>query len=167
MFSKITRTDELIRKDGRSKVISSPNVESGSDQEYGQQKQSCLGPTAHIKGDISLEEALRVEGKVEGKLTIRGKQLTIGKRALVKAEIHAASVVVHGTVEGDIHGEDLVHVHATAAISGSIYCKRIVVEDGARFSGAFKTSVEPTKPPTAKELAKASDAAATLKSVGS
>lgn len=164
MFSKITRTDELIRKEGRRKLLSSPAGENG-DQEYGQQKRSCLGPTSHIKGDISIDEALRIEGKVEGTLTIRGKPLTIGKRALVKAEVHASSVEVHGTVEGDIHGEDLVHVHATAAISGSIYCKRIVVEDGARFSGTFKTAVEPTKPVAAKDLAKASDTGSTLKSI--
>jgi cytoskeletal protein CcmA (bactofilin family) len=52
-------------------------------------------------------------------------------------------------VEGDIHGEDVVKLAKSADVKGNIYCARIVMDDGAQFSGSIEMSQKnkaPSKP---------------------
>jgi cytoskeletal protein CcmA (bactofilin family) len=119
---------------------------SQSDEDLGPQKPSHLGKSAQVKGEISLDEDLCIEGEFEGGITIRGKKLNIDKEAVVKGDMRASTIEVYGTVEGDVHAEELVHLYGTASVGGSIYCKRVIVEDGARFDGQFIMSTDATKP---------------------
>lgn len=147
MFRKITMVDELIRRGIRPKpIIVSALPDISNDEDNGAaQKLSHLGQTARFKGDISLDENLCIDGEIEGTVTVRGKQLSVSNKALVKGEIRARTVEVRGAVEGDIHGDELVHLHATATITGNVHCKRIVVDDGARFDGSLRTSRDAAK----------------------
>ena len=154
MFRKITMVDEFIRRGIRPKPIVCALPDASNDEEHGTQKSSHLGHTARFKGDISLDENLCIEGEVQGTITIRGKQLSVNNKAVVKGEIHARTIEVRGTVEGDIHGEERVHLYATAEITGSIFCKRIVVDDGARFNGLLRTSTDVVKSVDTKKTAK-------------
>jgi cytoskeletal protein CcmA (bactofilin family) len=155
MFRKITMVDELIRRGIRPKPIVCALPDISNDEDHGTtQKLSHLGQTARFKGDISLDENLCIDGEIEGTVTVRGKQLSINNKALVKGEIRARTVEVRGAVEGDIHGDELVHLHATATVTGNVHCKRIVVDDGARFDGSLKTSRDVTKLSDAKRTAK-------------
>lgn len=108
---------------------------------------SVIGPTLTIKGELSANEDLIIEGQIEGKIAHQDKNLTVGKSGRVKADIHANEVVILGQVDGDIRGDDIVKLAQTADVRGNIHCARISMEDGARFSGNItmeKRAAEPT-----------------------
>jgi len=107
---------------------------------------SVIGPTLKIKGELSANEDLIIEGEIEGVIAHQDKNLTVGKTGVVRADIHAQIVEILGRVEGDIRGDDIVKLAKTAEVSGNISCARISMEDGARFSGRI-TMEKPAKRP--------------------
>jgi cytoskeletal protein CcmA (bactofilin family) len=57
---------------------------------------------------------------------------------VVKGNVHAKEIVVHGRVEGDIHAER-VELAPTAHVTGDIYHDRqLAIADGAFFTGACR-----------------------------
>lgn len=96
---------------------------------------SVIGPTLVFKGELSADEDLVIEGRIEGSIAHHEKHLTIGKQGKVKADIHASSVIVQGELVGDIHSEGIVSLAESADVTGNIFCGRIVMEEGARFAG--------------------------------
>ena len=117
---------------------------------------SVIGPTLIFKGELSADEDLVIEGQIEGTIAHHEKNLTVGKQGRVRANIHARSVIVLGTLIGDIHSESTVSLAKGANVVGDIYCGRIVMEDGARFRGkidmgeAPKVAIVPKEPEKAK-----------------
>ncbi len=99
---------------------------------------SVIGPTLVFKGELSANEDLVIEGQVEGKISHQEKHLTVGKQGRVAADITALSVEIQGTVTGDIYGEEIVRLTNSAVVAGNIDCARVVIEDGATFSGNIK-----------------------------
>ena len=100
---------------------------------------SVIGPTLVFKGELEADEDLVIEGQVEGTIAHHKKRLTVGKLGRVKADIDASSVIVEGQLIGDIHGEEVVTLASGADVTGNIFCRRIVIEDGARFNGKIDT----------------------------
>ena len=116
---------------------------------------SVIGPTLIFKGELSADEDLVIEGQIEGTIAHHEKNLTVGKQGRVKADIHAKSVMVLGTLIGDIHSDGTVSLAKGANVVGDIYCGRIVMEDGARFKGRIDMGEAPKAAVAPKESVKA------------
>ena len=99
---------------------------------------SVIGPTLIFKGELSANEDLIIEGRIEGTIAHQDKNLTVGKNGRVKADIHAQIVEIQGEVDGDIRGDKLVKLTSSAVVKGNIQCGRICMEDGANFSGTIQ-----------------------------
>lgn len=105
----------------------------------GARKVSVLGRTLVFKGELSAEEDLVLQGRVEG--SIRHTQsVTIGPDGVVVGDIHARTIVVEGTVEGDLHGSASVNVAATGNVRGNIVAPRVGIVEGAQFNGSVDMS---------------------------
>jgi len=101
---------------------------------------SVLGPTLTFRGgELSSDEDLIIEGTVEGKIAHHSHHLTIGKQGKVKADVRARLITVYGTIEGDLHGDEGVHIAATAQVHGNVVAPRVSLENGARFQGSIVT----------------------------
>lgn len=98
---------------------------------------AMIGTTIRIKGEISGEEHLIIEGKVEGSVSLRGKDLTVGQSGTVKANVSANVVKIDGEVKGDITGEEKVIISKTGRVQGNIVAPRVTLEDGAKFKGSI------------------------------
>lgn len=157
MFKKFTMVDEFIRRSMRPKPIIAGLPDSRENEEQPDRKLSHLGQSARVTGDISLAENLCIDGAIEGTIKIRGKRLSITERALVKGEIHARTIDVRGTVQGDIHGDEIVHLYSSATVVGNVHTKRILVDDGAQFDGTLKTQRDVVKPAEVKRTTKLSE----------
>lgn len=120
-----------------------------------QRKISVIGPTLKFKGELSANEDLIIEGEIEGTIAHQEKNLTVGREGRVKANIDAKTVEVYGRVEGDINAEDHVKLARSSDVKGNITCAKIVMEDGALFSGNIDMSGKPKKSsePTALPIA--------------
>jgi len=98
---------------------------------------ASIGKSLHVKGELSGNEDLAIEGKVEGKISLNGYRVTIGETGRAAAEIHAKSVVVGGVVKGDINADERVELLATGTMLGDIRAPRVVLVDGCRFKGSI------------------------------
>jgi cytoskeletal protein CcmA (bactofilin family) len=96
--------------------------------------QCVIGPKTVLKGDITGEEDVLVEGTVEGTIRI-GRDLRVGPGGCVKATVSAQSVVVAGEITGDCHAAKRVHIEASGKLTGNIRAPRVVIVEGATFKG--------------------------------
>ena len=99
---------------------------------------SCLGASLEIKGKISGEEDLQIDGKVEGSIALQGQRLTVGRSGQLNSEVHAREVVVYGKVQGNLRASDRVEIKKDGSVTGDITTSRISIEDGAYFKGRIE-----------------------------
>ena len=98
---------------------------------------ASIGKSLQVKGELTGQEDLAVEGKVEGKIALKGYNVTIGQTGRVAGEIHAKTVIVAGLLNGNIVAEEMVEVAATGTLMGDIRAPRVVLVDGAKFKGSI------------------------------
>jgi cytoskeletal protein CcmA (bactofilin family) len=91
-----------------------------------------------IKGEVTGNEALFIEGTVEGTIRIPEHRVTVGKDSHVTANITAREVVVMGMVKGNIHCTDLLDIRSESNIQGEIVTRRIRIDDGAMLRGSVE-----------------------------
>ncbi len=104
-----------------------------------------LGNSLHVKGEISGNEDLLIDGTVEGLITLDERKLTVGASAKVTADIIAREVVVYGTVKGNLRAKDRIEIKKDGSVNGDLTTARIMIEDGAYFKGSIeidKTTAE-------------------------
>lgn len=145
MFNK--KSDEQESRSATAPSIEQPETV----EEIRKQKISVIGPTLRFKGELSANEDLVIEGHIEGKISHQDKNLTIGNGGMVKADIHAKIVDIQGNVDGDVRGDEIVHLRKTAVVNGNIHAPRVTMEDGAMFTGSVEMTTRDAKPEKAEE----------------
>lgn len=98
---------------------------------------ATIGPSIYIKGDLTGEEDLVIQGHVEGTINLKQNNLTIGQEGNINANIFARTVTVEGTLKGDIYGEEKVVIKKSGNVNGNVTAPRVSLEDGARFKGSM------------------------------
>lgn len=101
-----------------------------------------IGKSIVIKGDLSGNEDLVIEGKVEGKVDLPNNRLTIGAGGQVQAQVHAKNVVVIGRVAGNVSAGERLEIQATGIVEGDVESPRLVVAEGAVLNGSVKMSAK-------------------------
>lgn len=101
---------------------------------------ASIGPSIHFKGELTGEEGLIIDGKVEGTIDLKGNQLIIGDNGEIKADVYAQTIIVNGSLTGELHGKEKVHISKTGKVNGNIFSPRVSLEDGAKFKGSIDMS---------------------------
>lgn len=94
-----------------------------------------IGQGVIVEGRITSAQDLRIDGKVDGTIEVGDYGLIIGASAAIKADLIARSVLISGTVTGNVTASDRVDVHATGSVEGDITTPRLVLADGAVVKG--------------------------------
>lgn len=123
-----------------------------------------LGSSLHVKGEISGNEDLLIDGTVEGLITLDERKLTVGASAKVTADIIAREVVVYGTVKGNLRAKDRIEIKKDGSVNGDLTTARIMIEDGAYFKGSIEIDKTADKESGANTFAR-SNAPATAKTI--
>jgi cytoskeletal protein CcmA (bactofilin family) len=97
-----------------------------------------LGPSLHVKGEISGNEDLVIEGSMDGLVHLGEGKLTVGASAKATADIIAGDVVVYGTVTGKLQAKNRIEIKKDGSVNGDLTTARIVIEDGAHFKGSIE-----------------------------
>jgi cytoskeletal protein CcmA (bactofilin family) len=101
----------------------------------GSTERATIGRSITIRGDVSGDEDLLIQGRVEGSVDLKLQSVTVGGEGRVKANIAGRVVIVEGEVDGDLKAKEQVILRSTARVEGDISAPRVVVEDGANFRG--------------------------------
>jgi cytoskeletal protein CcmA (bactofilin family) len=115
---------------------------------------AVIGPGIHINGDISGEENLLIEGRVDGKILLEGHEVSIGQNGEVKADITAKVIKISGKVRGDLKGGEKVIIARSGNVHGNIVAPRMTLEDGAIFKGSIDMDPSESAKPAAAKLEK-------------
>lgn len=99
---------------------------------------AILGPGLLVKGQISGEEDLQIDGKVEGSISLKGQRLTVGQNGEIVSDVHAREVIVYGKVRGNLFAEDRIEVKKDGSVVGNISGGRVLIEDGAYLKGQIE-----------------------------
>jgi cytoskeletal protein CcmA (bactofilin family) len=121
-----------------SSPASNPNAFNPTKTVSASIEQATIGRTLVIKGEISGAEALYIDGRIEGKISLPDNRVTIGRNGSVQANITAREVVVMGKVSGNIDCSDRVDIRSEGSVTGDVSTVRISVEDGAVLKGGIQ-----------------------------
>jgi len=106
-------------------------------------EQAIIGSSLVVKGDVSGDEDLVIQGNVEGKVVLRNNSITVGKNGQVKADLYGKTISVEGIVQGNLFGEDKIIVRQSGTVHGNLQAPRVTLEDGAKFKGAIDMEGRP------------------------
>jgi cytoskeletal protein CcmA (bactofilin family) len=129
-------------------------------------KVANIGKAISIRGDLTGNEDMVIEGQVEGKVDLPNNQLTVGANGNVKAEIHAKGVVIVGHVVGNVVGLERVEIQATGQVEGDVTAPKLSVAEGAQLNGVIQMTQKGNRTGAASSETEAAPTAAGVRKVG-
>lgn len=105
---------------------------------------NIIGVGTEIHGDLSTRGDVRIDGKITGEVKSKAK-VVIGNTGEVIGDISSHSAELSGSVKGNIQATEILFLKATAKVHGNISANKLVVENGAHFTGHCQTGLSQTK----------------------
>lgn len=99
-------------------------------------RQAIIGDSITIRGEVTGDEDLTIQGHVDGSVELDEHAVTVGPDGRVDADIVARVINVEGRVDGDLDADERVVLRGTARVEGDISAPRVVLDDGSYFRGA-------------------------------
>ena len=104
---------------------------------------TTLGKETSFTGTLRFKDSLRIKGNFEGEIDAMGR-LVIDADATVSArKIRATSVIVGGTVRGDVEAADRLELLPSAKVYGNIRTAKLRIADGVIFEGTCEMIRDP------------------------
>jgi cytoskeletal protein CcmA (bactofilin family) len=87
-----------------------------------------------IKGDLSSNSDLRIDGTVIGNINSSAK-IVIGNSGVVEGDIFGNNADIVGKTSGTIKVKELLQLRGECVVNGNIYAGKLQVEPSATFNG--------------------------------
>lgn len=107
-------------------------------------QQTIIGSTVMVKGDLTANESIVVDGFVEGSMETTG-DVHVGMHGKVYASIRADNIKVSGKVVGNITASNKIELESTAVLEGNIRAPRLSISESALFRGSIDMRPVATK----------------------
>lgn len=96
-----------------------------------------LGQDTSINGTIEFQGAIRLDGKVDGKICSNGGTVIIGEKAVINADIAVDVAIIMGEVNGSIEAKNRIEIYPPGRVVGNIQAPTVSIEAGVMFNGNF------------------------------
>lgn len=126
--------------------VASPIERKTFEQEPTRGGMAHIGKSVLVKGELSGNEDLYIDGEIEGTVELKDHNLTIGPNGRVKANLNAKEIVVLGKVQGNVRASDKLEIRKSGSLVGDIITARITIEDGAYFKGSIDIQRQEARP---------------------
>jgi cytoskeletal protein CcmA (bactofilin family) len=100
-----------------------------------------IGTSIHIKGEVTASEPLTIAGHVDGSVQVEGHPLTIAEGGHVRANLVAHTIVVSGSVHGNLNASARISITKTATVEGDLSAPAVGLAEGATLHGRIETAV--------------------------
>ena len=97
-----------------------------------------LGPSLFLKGELSGEEDVVIEGQYKGKIDLANHNILVGHGAKVKGDIQVKNITINGTVEGNIDASGKIFISKEGQMKGDLKAPKISIMEGAKFKGCMR-----------------------------
>jgi cytoskeletal protein CcmA (bactofilin family) len=120
---------------------------------------TIIGPGAILDGPLTTKDSTRIDGTVNGNVTISGA-LIVGQEGKINGTVSAMNAYVAGEITGNVSApQGKVEISDTGKVIGDITCKGIIIDENAVFQGKCDmTSIDKSSAEIAKERAVADKA---------
>ena len=109
--------------------------------EMDNEPETVIGEKVVIKGYLSFERLLRIDGTFEGELISQGK-LIVGPTGSVKANINLEEAFIAGKVDGDIEVKERLVLRGRAEVRGNISAPSLSVDEGVTILGQLTVATQ-------------------------
>jgi cytoskeletal protein CcmA (bactofilin family) len=103
---------------------------------------TTLGRETEFNGVMRFRDSLKIDGTFSGEIVSSGF-LYIEQGASITANIHVGSVVVGGTVRGNIEATEKLEMLASGKVYGNIRTAKLKIADGVVFEGKCEMIRDP------------------------
>lgn len=107
---------------------------------------TIIGQQTRIEGDIHFTGGLLVDGKIKGGVIAEAGSasvLTVSEHGNIEGEVRVPTVILNGTVTGDVRSDEHIEMAAKARVDGDVYYKLIEMAMGAAVNGSLVNRAEP------------------------
>jgi cytoskeletal protein CcmA (bactofilin family) len=118
--------------------------------------QTVIGPKARFVGEMSGDEDILVQGRIEGNVQVNRK-VTIAASGEVEGDVHARAVIVGGRVHGQIRADERAELLASASVQGNVNAPKVVIAEGAQLQGSVAMATPATEAPADAEKTRAEE----------
>ena len=111
---------------------------------------NLINEGTRISGDLVAQGDVRIDGQLKGDVNTRAR-LAIGASGHVDGQLFGSMVDIAGEVKGDVVVTGVLTLRKTARVRGDLTVGKLIIEEGAMFSGQctmtdmVKTPVNATK----------------------
>jgi len=137
MFDKLKTTSPADRAMDSKAAEPAMSAPTGGTMQQPAGKAAVIGAGIKVSGEISGNENILIEGRVDGRINLSGNDVTIGRTGQVMADVTAKTIRVAGEVSGDLTAKERVVISGTGNVHGNVVAPRVVLEDGAIFKGSI------------------------------
>lgn len=95
---------------------------------------TLIGAGTTLKGDISSNTDLRIDGTVLGNINSAAK-IIIGSSGVVEGDISSNQADIVGKVSGNIRSKELLQLRGECVVTGNLYAGKLQIEPTATFNG--------------------------------
>jgi cytoskeletal protein CcmA (bactofilin family) len=95
---------------------------------------TLIGSGTILKGDITSNSDLRIDGTIIGNIISTAK-VVIGANGVVEGNISGNQADIIGKVTGNIKAKDLLQLRGDSTVTGNLYAGKLQVEPSATFNG--------------------------------
>jgi cytoskeletal protein CcmA (bactofilin family) len=95
---------------------------------------TLIGAGTTLKGDISSNGDLRIDGTVIGNIKSAAK-IIVGSSGVVEGDISGNQADIVGKVDGNINAKELLQLRGECAVTGNLYAGKLQIEPTATFNG--------------------------------
>jgi len=95
---------------------------------------NIIGQGTVIEGGLQANSDVRISGKVIGNVNVEGKTV-ITPEGVVEGEIRSSHADIAGRIEGELFVQERLVLKDSAVVNGDIHTAKLVIEDGATFTG--------------------------------
>ena len=97
---------------------------------------TVLGTDINYKGDISGDSIIRIDGKVEGNISLK-QGIILGEKAYVEGNMDSDYIILFGHIKGNIKSKEII-LKASGTVEGDIQTDALEIEMGCRYNGNLK-----------------------------
>ena len=101
---------------------------------------TVIGQQSRVEGDIHFTGNLHIDGNIKGNIIAEegsSSVLTVSEHGSIEGSVQVATIILNGTVNGDIRSDERIELAAMAKVNGDVYYHLIEMAMGAQVNGSL------------------------------